>query len=69
LIREAKNAGFANAQVLTKDAVTKERLALYPLFDPKFLNWLYAQFPAEHLPIYLAHFRFEMPRRQAKRQR
>jgi hypothetical protein len=47
--------------VLTKDVITKERLALYPLFDLKFLDWLYAQFPAEELPVYLAHFRFETP--------
>lgn len=50
-----------NAQILTKDGVTKERLALYPLFDVQFLDWLYAQFPAETLPIYLAHFRFTKP--------
>jgi hypothetical protein len=50
-----------NAQILTKDGVTKERLALYPLFDVQFLDWLYAQFPAETLPVYLAHFRFTKP--------
>jgi hypothetical protein len=62
LIREAKNAGFVNAQILTKEAVTKHQLALYPLFDLQFLDWLYAQFPTETLPIYLAHFRFDKPR-------
>ncbi len=50
-----------NAQILTKDGVTKERLALYPLFSLEFLDWLYAQFPAESLPIYLAHFSFDKP--------
>lgn len=50
-----------NAQILTKDGVTREQLALYPLFDVQFLDWLYAQFPAQTLPIYLAHFRFTKP--------
>jgi hypothetical protein len=61
LIREAKNAGFINAQILTKDAVSKERLKLYPLFTVEFLDWLFEQFPEHEFPIYLAHFRFTKP--------
>jgi len=61
LIREAKNAGFTNAQVLSKEPVSKERLKLYPLFSVEFLDWLFEQFPGHELPIYLAHFRFIKP--------
>jgi hypothetical protein len=58
LIREAKNAGFTDAHTLSKEAVSKERLKLYPLFSVEFLDWLFAQFPEQELPVYLAHFRF-----------
>lgn|GEM_PF-6824708 len=51
-----------SAQILSQEGITKERLALYPLFDLKFLDWLFEQFPAQTLPIYLAHLRFEKPR-------
>jgi hypothetical protein len=56
LIREAKNAGFTDAHILSKEAVSKERLKLYPLFSVEFLDWLFAQFPEQELPVYLAHF-------------
>lgn len=39
----------------------KERLKLYPLFTIEFLDWLFDQFPAQEMPIYLAHFRFTKP--------
>jgi arsenite methyltransferase len=61
LIREAKNAGFADAQILTKEPVTKEQLKPYPLFTIEFLDWLFDQFPEKEMPVYLAHFRFAKP--------